>query len=59
MSSEEVGALVFGLGYLALFVGAIRVFGLARVLMFFLWVFFAAAVVAFKTLGAVTGSRRY
>lgn len=59
MSSEELGAIVFGLGYLALLVGAIRVFGLGRVLMFFLWVLLAAVLAAFKTLGVVAGSRRY
>ncbi len=59
MSSEELGAIVLGLGYLALLLGAVRVFGLRRVVMFFLLVAFAAVVVAFKTLSVVAGSRRY
>lgn len=59
MSSEELGAIAFGLGYLALLVGAVRTFGFGRVLMFFLWVLLAAVLVAFKTLSVVTGFRRY
>lgn len=59
MTSEEFGAIVFLLGYAGLFVLAIKVFGVRRVA----WVIgigvFLAVTVAFKTLGAVTSSRRY
>ena len=59
MSREEFGAIVFLIGYGLLFLGAVKVFGLRRV-MWTLWlVVFLAVVVAFKTLGAVTGGRRY
>lgn len=59
MSSEETGAIFFLLGYAALLVSAIRVFGLRRVLWAIALVVFLAVAVAFKTLGAVTGARRY
>ena len=59
MTSQELSAIVFLLGYVALLVGAIRVFGLRRVLAVLFGIVFLAIVVAFKTLGAVTGGRRY
>jgi hypothetical protein len=59
MTSEEFGAVVFGLGYLALLIGAIRVFGLRRVVFFLLGVVFLGVVVAMKSLAVMTGSRRY
>lgn len=59
MSREELGAVVFLVGYGLLFLGAVKVFGLRRVLWALCLVVFLAVVVAFKTLGAVTGGRRY
>jgi uncharacterized membrane protein YccC len=59
MTSEELSAVVFLLGYVALLVGAIKAFGLRRVLAVLFGIVFLAVVVAFKTLGVVTGGRRY
>lgn len=59
MTSQELSALLFLLGYVALLVGSIKVFGLRRVLAILFGIVFLAVVVAFKTLGAVTGGRRY
>ena len=59
MSREQFGAVVFLVGYGVLFLGAVKVFGLRRVLWALCLVVFLAMVVAFKTLGAVTGGRRY
>ena len=59
MSREELGAVVFLIGYGVLFLGAVRIFGLRRVMWALCLVVFLAVVVAFKTLGAVTGGRRY
>lgn len=59
MTSEELGGLVFLLGYLALLVLAVKVFGFRRVLMVFFWIVVFAFVVAFKSLGAIAGNRRY
>lgn len=58
MTSEELGAIVFVLGYAGLFVLAIKVFGIRRVAWAIGIVIFLAVVVAFKTLAAVTGPRR-
>ena len=59
MTSQELSALVFLLGYVALLAGAIKLFGLRRVLAVLFGIVCLAVVVAFKTLGAVTGGRRY
>ncbi len=59
MSSEELGAVVFLVGYLGLFGLAIRVFGVRRVLWAVFLVVFLAVAVAFKSLGVITGGRRY
>lgn len=59
MNSQELGAVFFLLGYAVLFVVAVRVFGLRRVLWAICLVVFLAVAVAFRTLGAVTGSWRY
>ena len=59
MTSEELSAIVFLAGYGVLFLVAVKVFGLRRVLWALGLVVFLAVVVAFKSLGAVTGSRRY
>ena len=59
MTSQELDALVFLAGYGVLLVAAIKVFGLRRVLAVLFGVVFLALVVAFKTLGALTGGRRY
>ena len=59
MTNEELSAIVFLAGYGVLFLVAVKVFGLRRVLWALGLVVFLAVVVAFKTLGAVTGSRRY
>ena len=59
MSSQELDALIFLAGYGVLLVAAIKVFGLRRVMAVLFGIVFLAVVVAFKTLGAVTGGRRY
>jgi hypothetical protein len=59
VTSQELDALVFLAGYGVLLVAAIKVFGLRRVLAVLFGIVFLAVVVAFKTLGAVTGGRRY
>jgi type IV secretory pathway TrbD component len=59
VTSQELDALVFLAGYGLLLVAAIKIFGLRRVLAVLFGVVFLAVVVAFKTLGAVTGGRRY
>ena len=59
MTSQELDALVFLAGYAVLLVAAIKVFGLRRVLAVLFGIVFLAVMVAFKTLGAVTGGRRY
>ena len=58
MTSEEVGAVAFVIGYGALLLGAIKIFGARRVLWGLGIIVFLAVAVAFRTLGAVTGSRR-
>ncbi len=47
------------MGYGVLFLGAVKIFGLRRVLWALGLMVFLAVVVAFKALGAVTGGRRY
>lgn len=59
MTSEELGAVVFLVGYVILLLGAIKLFGLRRVLLAIFGIVFVAIAVALKTLGVVTGSRRY
>lgn len=59
MTSQELGAIVFMLGYGALLLGAIKVFGLRRVLVVLFGIVFLAIAVAFRSLGVVTGGRRY
>ncbi|MDP9069314.1 MAG: hypothetical protein M3N53_13350 [Actinomycetota bacterium] len=59
MTREELGAVVFVIGYGVMFLMAVKVFGLRRVLWALGLVVFLAVAVAFKTLGAVTGGRRY
>ena len=59
MTSEELGAVMFLFGYLAMLVGAIKVFGMRRVVMFLLGFVLLGIVIAFKTLGVIVGSRRY
>ena len=59
MSREELGAVFFLIGYGVLLLGAVKIFGLRRVMWALCLVVFLAVVVAFKTLGAVTGGRRF
>ena len=59
MTSQELSGLVFLAGYGVLLVVAVKVFGLRRVVMVVFGVVFLAVVVAFKTLGTLTGARRY
>ena len=59
MSAEEFGPTVFLVGYGVLFMVAVRVFGLRRVLWGMALVVVMAIAVAFKTLGVVAGGRRY
>ena len=58
MTREEFGAVVFLIGYGLLFLGAVKVFGLRRILWALCLVVCLAVVIAFRTLGAVTGGRR-
>ena len=58
MKSQELGAVLFMLGYGALLVGAIRVFGIRRVLLALLGIVLLAVTVAFRSLGVVIGTRR-
>lgn len=59
MSAEEFGPPVFLIGYGVLFLIAVKVFGLRRVLWGVALVVFMAVAVAFKTLGVIAGARRY
>ena len=59
MSREELGAVFFLVGYGLLFLLAVKVFGLRKVLWGLVLVVFLAVAVAFKTLGSVSGGRRY
>ena len=59
VTSQELGATVFVLGYVALLVGAVKVFGVRRVLWVTTIVVVLAVTLAFKSLGAITSSRRY
>lgn len=59
MTREELGAVVFLIGYGVMFVVAVRVFGLQRVLWALGFMVFLAVTVAFKALVAITGGRRY
>ena len=59
MTSQELSAVVFLIGYAALLVGAVKLFGLLRVLSLVFGIVVLAVIVAFKTLGVVTGGRRY
>ena len=59
MTSQELGAIVFVLGYAALLLVAVKIFGLRRVLVLLFGIVFLAIAVAFKSLGVVTGGRRY
>ena len=59
MSSEEAGALFLLCGYALMLLGAIKIFGVRRVLMCFVGLTMLAIVVAFKTLGVITAGRRY
>lgn len=59
MSREELGAVFFLIGFGVLFLGAVKIFGLRRVLWGLGLVVVLAVAVAFKTLAAVTGGRRY
>ena len=55
---HETGAVLFLLGYGTLLLGAIRVFGVRRVLLVLFGIVLFGVMVAFKSLGVVTGSRR-
>jgi len=59
MSAQEFGPTVFLVGYAILFLVAVKVFGLRRVLWGVALVAFLAVAVAFKTLGVTAGGRRY
>jgi len=59
MTREEIGAVFFLVGYGLLFLLAVKAFGLRRVLWGLVLVVFLAVAVAFKTLGSVSGGRRY
>jgi hypothetical protein len=59
VSSEELGGMVILAVYGALLVLAVKVFGIRRVLWAIGLVVFFAVAIAFKSLGAFTGGRRY
>ena len=60
MSGEEMIRLYVTLGVWGLMLlAAIRFFGFGRVLWVIAVVAFLAAVITFKSLGAITGGRRY
>lgn len=59
MTREELGAVFFLIGYGVMFLIAVRHFGLRRVLWAMGLVVLLAVTVALKTLGVVTGGRRY
>ena len=59
MTSEELGASVFILGYLGLLVIAVKLFGVRRVARAVAILVVVAVSVAFKTLGAMTSRSRY
>ncbi len=58
MPPEEVGAYLFLAGYSLLLIGAIKVFGLGRVLRVIFGIVILGVWVAMRTLGGVT-QRRY
>lgn len=58
MTREELGAILFLLGYVGQVAMALKLFGIRRVLVVLFGIFFLAVVIAFKTLGVITGSRR-
>ena len=58
MSEQELSAVVMLLGYTAVLVVAVKVFGIRRVLWAIALVVVLAVTVAFKTLGVITGGRR-
>lgn len=59
MASQELDAVIFLAVYGVLLVAAIKLFGFRRVMAVLFGIVFLAVVVAFRTLGAVTGGRRY
>jgi hypothetical protein len=59
MSSEEMGAVVIVAGWGLMLLAAVRAFGVRRVFLAIGLVVLLAVTVAFKSFGAVTGSRRY
>ena len=58
MSEQELSAVMMLLGYAAVLVVAVKVFGIRRVLWAIALVVVLAMMVAFKTLGVITGGRR-
>ena len=58
MSEQELSAVVMLLGYAAVLVVAVKVFGIRRVLWAIALVVVLAVMVAFRTLGSITGGRR-
>ena len=60
MTSQELGGIAFLLGYAVLLMGAVKVFGIRRVLWFFGLIVVLGVSIAFRSLGAITSSgRRY
>jgi hypothetical protein len=59
VTNQELSAMVFVAGYGVLLLIAVKIFGLRRVLWAVGLVVVLAIAVAFRTLGAVTGGRRY
>jgi hypothetical protein len=59
VAAEEMGGYLLLAGYAVLFYGAIRFFGLRRVLVLLVMVGVAGLVMAFKTLAGVTSARRW
>jgi hypothetical protein len=59
VTNQELSAMFFLAGYGVMLLVAIKVFGLRRVMWALGLIVVLGVVVAFKTLGAVTGGRRY
>jgi hypothetical protein len=56
---EKLRLCVMLAGWGLILYGAIKLFGIRRVLWFFALVLILAIAVAFRTLGGITGGRRY
>ena len=58
MTSEQIGAYVFLAGYVLVFIGAVKAFGLRKVLAFLVGILVIGITIAMSSLRSVT-DRRY